>query len=175
MSPEILHTVGFSATVWVVIIVGCLLLLAALSVWLWRPLSELVETRRRQVAQQQREAEELLALAREEASRARERAAEVEGEALQRRDALLRDAAVEAERVRREALEEASGTRRQARVEAERLRMQALDAVKREAAELAGMMAERLLAGVLNEERQKAVLDAAVADLQELLAKEERN
>lgn len=175
MSAETLQTVGFSVTVWVVNIVGFLLLLAALSKWLWRPISEVVETRRRQVAEQQAEAERLAAQAQMQLSEAGEKAAALLQEAEERRAAILRQASSEAERIAREAREEAGRLRREAREEAEALRLQALDEVKREVASLAGAMAERLLARVLDDERQRAILDAAVEDIEALVAEEERN
>lgn len=175
MDAETLQTVGFSVTVWVVNIVGFLLLLAVLSKWLWRPLSDVVETRRRQIAEQQAEAERLLSEARAQIGSAQAEAAQLQREAEERRAAILRDAAAEAERLIREAREEAGQLRRQARQEAEALRLKALDEVKREVAGLAGAMAQRLLAVVLDEERQKAVLEAAVDDIEALVAQEERN
>ncbi|MCX7598993.1 MAG: ATP synthase F0 subunit B [Armatimonadetes bacterium] len=175
MSAETLETVGFSATVWVVNIVGFLLLLAALSKWLWRPLSDVVETRRRQIAEQQVETERLLAEAQAQMSEARARAAELERQAEERRLAIFREAADEAERLVREAREEAVRLQQQAREEAEALRLRALDDAKREVASLAGAMAQRLLAVVLDEERQKAVLEAAVEGIEDLVAQEGRN
>lgn len=175
MSQETLQTVGFSVTVWVVNIVGFLLLLAVLSKWLWRPLSDVVETRRRQIAAQQAEAEQLLAQAHAQIAEAEARAAELQREAEGQRAALLRQAADEADRMVHEAREEAGRLRQQAREEAEALRLQALDQVKREVASLASAMARRLLAVVLDGERQKAVLEAAVQDIEALVAEEERN
>lgn len=175
MSQETLQTVGFSVTVWVVNIVGFLLLLAVLSKWLWRPLSDVVETRRRQIVEQQAEAEQLLARARAQIAEAETRAAELQREAEGQRAALLRQAADEADRIVREARDEAGRMRQQAREEAEALRLQALDQAKREVASLAGAMARRLLAVVLDGDRQKAVLEAAVQDIEALVAEEERN
>lgn len=175
MDAETLQTVGFSVTVWVVNIVGFLLLLAILSKWLWRPLSDVVETRRRQIAEQQAEAERLLSQAQAQVGDAQAKAAQLQREAEEQRAAIIREATAEAERLVRQAREEASRLRRQAREEAEALRLKALDEAKREVAGLAGAMAQRLLAVVLDSERQKAVLEAAVEDIEALVTQEERN
>jgi F-type H+-transporting ATPase subunit b len=175
MSPGTLETIGFSVTTWVVNIVGFLLLFAVLSKYLWPRLSEAVETRRGRLAREQAEAEEKLASAGVALEQARAKAVEMAKQAEDRAEAAIRDASGEADKIRNGARDEAAAMKRQARVDAERMGEAALEDAKRQAAQTAGAMAGQLLANVLDAERQKALLDAAVADVEALVGKEERN
>ncbi len=163
---EALHTVGFSVKLWLVNIVGFLLLLAMLRQWLWRPLKTVIESRAERIANQLAEAERKMQEAAQVRAEADEYAAHMRAEAEQQRDAILREANQQAEQIVAQARDEASQLRRQARADAQQLKLKALEQAKREAAELGAAMAERLLKNVLDEERQRAVLEATIADLE---------
>ena len=166
MDQEALHTVGFSVKLWIVNIAGFVLLLAMLRQWLWRPLKTVIEARAERIANQLSEARRQVEEAERLRAKADEYVAQKRAEAEQQRDAILREANERAEQIVAEAREEASALRRQARVDAEQLKLKALAEAKRGAAELGAAMAEQLLKNVLDEERQRAVLEAAIADLE---------
>jgi len=173
--PSAAQTLGFSITTWVVNIVGFLLLLAFLSKVAWRPLSEAVEGRRQKIAGEQLDAEKALAEAEATLEQARGKAVEINKAAEARAEATIRDASEEADKVRNAAREEATAMKRQARAEAERMGATALEDAKAQAAQIAGAMAGQLLTNVLSDDRQKALLDAAVAAVEALVGREERN
>ncbi len=175
MSPETLKTLGFSFTTWVVDIVGFLLLLAFLSKYLWGPISEVVEARRQKIAEEQAAAEQSRADAAAELEQARSKAVEINKAAEARAEATIRDASEEADKVRDTARNEAASMKRTARAEAERMGSAALEDAKSQAAQIAGAMAGQLLTNVLDGERQKAMLEAAVADVEAMVGREERN
>jgi len=172
MDAETTRLLGFSVGTWIVNIVGFLVLLWMLRKWLWGPLRSAVEGRAERIANQLKQAEEKLA----EAERLREEARQYrdaqEAEMARQRQALLSEAQAEADRITQQAREEAKEIRRQGRKAAAELEAEALERAKAEAARLAGGMAEKLLAGVLDEERQRAILDAALEDLERLVDKE---
>ncbi len=173
MDAETLELLGFSVTVWVVNIVGFLLLLAMLSPWLWRPIRATIEARAQRVEEQLRGASERLAEAERLREEVRERAAAQQSELARQRQALLAEAQAEADELRQKAREEANEIRRQGRRAAAEMQAQALGGAKAEMAGLAGAMAGRLLSGVLDEDRHRAVLEAALGDLERLVAQEE--
>ncbi|MBC7287274.1 MAG: F0F1 ATP synthase subunit B [Armatimonadetes bacterium] len=168
MDQEVLHTVGFSVRLWLLNIAGFLLLLAMLRQWLWLPLRKVIDDRARRIADQLAEAQSKL----DEAARVRagadEYLAQKRAEAEKVAEAIVREARETADGIVAEARQEALEMRRQAERDALQAKLQALDAAKREAAALGAAMAEQLLKNVLDEERQRAVLEAAIADLEAL-------
>ncbi|MGD9519150.1 MAG: ATP synthase F0 subunit B [Armatimonadota bacterium] len=174
MDAETSKLLGFTVTVWVVNIVGFILLLAMLRAWLWRPIRGVVEGRAQRIAEQLRGAEDRLAEAERLRQEARKYREAQETEAARQRDQILSQAQREAEELCQKAREEARQIRRQGRVDAEMLKIEALQATKAKVAGVAGEMARKLLAGVLDEDRHQAVLDAALSDLDRLVREEER-
>lgn len=170
-----LKTLHFTVTVWVVNMVGFLLLLAAMIRYLWRPMNEVFENRRHRIEQQQDETEKALTAAKSQLDSAQTQVADLQKEAAAHRDQTVKAAQAQAEKIVQDARDEAARVREQAQQEADTLKARALEAVKRDAAGLAGGMAERLLSSLLDEERQKVVLEAALKDLEDLVAKEEPN
>lgn len=169
------QTLGFSFTVWVVNIVGFLLFFAFMAKKVWPLLSDVVEGRRQKILAQQREAEEKLAEAGKALDDARAKAIELVKTAEGRADETIRDASAEAGKIRDAAREEAASMKRTARAEADQMHDEALKAVKTQTARIAGDMAGRLLSDALDADRQKALLDAALADVEAMVGKEERN
>ncbi len=175
MDTETLHILGFQTTAWVVNIVGFLILLAMLRAWLWGPLMRTIDSRAERIARQLREAEQKLAEANRQRQQADEYLAQQKAEAERVSEQIIRQAQQEADELRRQAREQANEIRRQAKENALQMKAEALEEAKNQLAELAAAMAQRLLVNVLDEDRQRAILDAAVRDIEQIVRREELN
>ncbi len=165
---EVLEQLGIEPGIMVVNVVGFLILLALLSKFAFGPVGQILDDRRREVEANLDEAERMkqMALADKRAieeelekvnARAEEILAEAESEAAKRRSEIL----ARADEERRRIIEEGERAVEHSANEARRR-------LRAETAELAREISERALRLALDEQRQAALVEAFIADIEQL-------
>jgi len=164
---EVLHELGIEPGVLVVNIVGFLLLMWLLSKYAFGPVREMMGRREHQIEGDLAEAEHQ----REAALRDRRTVEQELAEISERSREVLNEAQLRAESVRREMLDKAR--RESDRIVADGKRLveqsaeQARGRLRRETAEVAAQISARVIRESLDEERQAALVDAFIAEIEQ--------
>lgn len=154
-----MEALGINLGLFIVQIIAFLIVLLTLNAWVYKPLLNMLETRRKKIAQgleDARVAAEARANAEKEAARiiaeAEAQASKIVGEATERAARAAKDVQAAAEA-------EAAKIREAASVEAEAERNRILSDLRGQVAALAIAAAQKLLGEALDEKRQRALID----------------
>jgi len=154
-----MEALGINLGFFIVQIIAFLIVMLTLHAWVYKPLLNMLETRRKKIAQgleDARVAAEARANAEKEAARiiaeAEAQASKIVGEATERAARAARDVQAAAEA-------EAAKLREAASVEAEAERNRILSDLRGQVAALAIAAAQKLLGEALDEKRQRALID----------------
>jgi len=163
---EVLHQLGIEPGVIAVNIVGFLLLMWLLSKFAFAPVRELMRQREHQIESDLADA----AHQREAALRDRRQVEEELAQVGQRSRQMLAEARAQAERLREEMLSHAREQSERIVAEGKRAVAQSAEEaraeLRRETVQVAAELSARLIRDSLDEERQAALVDAFIADLQ---------
>ncbi|MGC9317368.1 MAG: F0F1 ATP synthase subunit B [Armatimonadota bacterium] len=168
MIEELFHSLGIKPGVMWVNMAGFVLLVLLLKKFAFGPVGEILAERQRGIEADLEEAER-----NKELALADKRAIERELDRLdERADEIISEARSEAERRRAEILERAEEQSQRIIDEGERAVEHAAERtrqqLRQETAELAVQLSERALRQALDEERQRALVDAFIADIDRL-------
>lgn len=169
---ELFHTLGLEPKILLVNIAGLVLLVVLLKRFAFGPIGEILDDRAREVEANLDEAERArqMALADQQHletelarldDRGREIVAQAEREGEERRQEIIHSAGEQSQRIVEE------GHRA-----VERAEQEARDRLRAETVGIAVMVSERVLRQALDEERQAALVEAFIADIERLAATE---
>ncbi len=169
-----MEKLGIEPTLLAAQVVNFLVILFVLQKLLYKPILGMIEKRKKEIAegleltQKMREADEQLKIKQDKAlAKAREDALEI-----------LEDAKKQAKDVEKELVAEAqtqaASIIERAKEEAEEIKKAAEASIRREAVDLAVVMAKRLLGDVMGAKEQHALIDRRVKDLEAWAAKESK-
>ncbi|MBD3292556.1 MAG: F0F1 ATP synthase subunit B [Armatimonadia bacterium] len=167
---EVLHELGIEWRVMVVNLAGFLVLLALLKRFAFGPIGNILAEREREVAADIEEAERAKEMALAGKRSMEEELAKLDDRAA----AIIADAEKSAEQRRRELIERAEEQSQQIVAEGERsveiATARAREQLRQETAEIAVDVSERALREALNEQRQAALVDAFIEDIERVAA-----
>ncbi|MFW5867854.1 MAG: F0F1 ATP synthase subunit B [Armatimonadota bacterium] len=165
---EVLHELGIEWRVMVVNLAGFFLLLALLKKFAFGPIGNILAEREREVNADIEEAERAKEMALSDKRAMEEELAQVD----ERAAAIVAEAEKRAEDRRQELIERAREQSQQIVAEGERnveiSTQRARDQLRQETAEIAVRVSERALREALNEERQTALVDAFISDIERI-------
>jgi F-type H+-transporting ATPase subunit b len=165
---EVFEQLGIEWRVMVVNLAGFLLLLALLKRFAFGPIGDVLSEREREIDANIDEAERAKEMALADKRAIEAELAKVDDQAA----AIVADAEEEAEKRRQELIERAREQSQQIISEGERnvkiSTERARDELRRETAEIAVSVSERALREAIDEERQAALVDAFIADIERI-------
>ena len=165
---NLLHDLGIEPAVILVNIIGFLILLALMRRYFFGPIRDVLAQRRQHVSEEW-----------DSAQQAREQAETQLGQLGERTDQIMDDARREGQRVKAEVqtegrriIEEAHARARERQQRAQQTiadqAAQAMAEVRDQVSDLSAEFAEQVLRDSLDDERHEALIDAAIADIQQL-------
>jgi F-type H+-transporting ATPase subunit b len=167
---EVLHELGIEWRVMVVNLAGFLVLLALLKKFAFGPIGNILAEREREVAADIEEAERAKEMALADKRSVEDELAKLDDRAA----AIIADAEQSAEERRQELIQRAEEQSQQIVAEGERsvevATARAREQLRRETAEIAVEVSERALREALNEQRQAALVDAFIEDIERVAA-----
>ncbi len=171
---ELLHDLHIDPPVILINIVGFLILLALMRRFFFGPIGQFLAQRRQDVADTVDKAETDRQQAQEELSSIRGRQEQMIGQAQQEANQTRQQADSQADELVNQARREALERQQQAEVQIREQQAQAVAEARNQVAALSVEMAERVLRESLDEERQQALLEAALKDVEELARRQTR-
>ncbi len=171
---ELLHELHIDPTVILVNIIGFLILLALMRRFFFGPIGQFLAQRRQDVADTVDQAETDRQQAEDELTSIRGRQDQMMAEAQQQANQARQEADLQADEVVSQARQQALEREQQAEAQVREQQAQALAEARAEVAALSVEMAERVLRESLDEERQQALLEAALRDVEELARRQTR-
>jgi F-type H+-transporting ATPase subunit b len=169
---EVLHELGIEWRLMVVNIVGFVILLALLKKFAFGPIGDILAERERAVEADIEEAERAKEMALADKRAMEEELAKLDDQA----DAIVADAEKQAEQRRQELIERAREQSQQIVAEGERNVELATDRaraqLRQETAQIAVEVSERALREALDEQRQSALVDAFITDIEQIAGRE---
>lgn len=162
-----MESLGFDLRSLFVNIVGFLVLLWVFRRFLYRPVSEFMGQRTKEIEGQINEAKRLNDAAQEAHARLQENLAAERESARQEIGRMTAEAKTAIEELHKEARKQRQEMVEQGRLELERSKEAALEDLKRTVADLAVEMSEKVIRQSLDEERQAALVDGFISDIKQ--------
>ena len=165
---DLMHDLGIEPTVILVNIVGFLILLALLRKYLFRPISDLLAQRQQRMSEEWDNAQQAHEQAEAQLTQLDQRTEQIMNEARREAQTVKVEVQAEGRRITEEAQARARERQQRAEQAISEQAAQAMAEVRDQVSELSAEFAEQVLRKSLSPELHQALIDAAIADIEQL-------